>query len=665
MSCIITYKGQKYSEKQFKEYFINNKQEFVTSIAKNKNVIDSFKRKMEGIDYVFSQSPELASIGSKAQYLQYLSTIFKTSKLKDIVYHGSNQKINQFEIKKEPLIHFGSKNAALQRGDVLNQVLLNVKDLQTIKDGMWFLGTDEGGLLKELLGRNILTIEEVKSINEAKNKAIRESPYFHENYRMALPEGEKAGNKKLQEIFKDKNIGFEYINLSEDKGSTSYAIPSQEQIHILGSKQDIEGFKKYVNKNNPIQQTITDLFNDLEIKKCGPGGGLFKAADGMKPKGFTKGGTWKIVKDLKGYPTHAKGGVDLSIGKDGVKMHNGTTQITAAFGLVIPMAADGMVVPDGEDPTNPPKKKIPGLDRMIKDNTMFSESTNIVKPVVEFNQTIKPKKDIIDNIKDKLDPRNIGLNDMSNEKDFNSAYAKARKSGDEQFLYNGDRYNTNYKGTPAQQLKETGILDEQLGVNKVVRDKIYKNVTPYNSIMPPIMQGVKGLITTDKNRDINVENPLPITYKGKPEDFRKLSAKEQARYKEEAKPHFKRADDAWALYTGNPQRFNTFEVSNHKPSTSTDPKANYLSVSKSYPEIVDFVKKEGTTLKQGESKQVQEPSNLVFRNFKISKGKDEKGEYISYYDKWNLNPSLEFPIPEQGKPFEIYDRIYLNDSKKK
>ena len=42
----------------------------------------------------------------------------------------------------------------------------------------------------------------------------------------------------------------------------------QEQTHILGSKQDIEGFKKYVNKNNPIQQTITDLFNDLEIKKC-------------------------------------------------------------------------------------------------------------------------------------------------------------------------------------------------------------------------------------------------------------------------------------------------------------------------------------------------------------------------------------------------------------
>ena len=50
----------------------------------------------------------------------------------------------------------------------------NIQDLQIIRDGMWFLGTDEGGLLKELLDRNILTIEEVRSINEVKNKAIQQ-----------------------------------------------------------------------------------------------------------------------------------------------------------------------------------------------------------------------------------------------------------------------------------------------------------------------------------------------------------------------------------------------------------------------------------------------------------------------------------------------------------
>ena len=104
--CIITYKGQKYSEEQFKEYFINNKQEFATSIAKNKDVIDSFKRKMEGIDYVFSQSPELASIGTKAQYLQYLSTIFKTSIVKDIVYHDTTSE-NKFDVFNSELNNFG------------------------------------------------------------------------------------------------------------------------------------------------------------------------------------------------------------------------------------------------------------------------------------------------------------------------------------------------------------------------------------------------------------------------------------------------------------------------------------------------------------------------------------------------------------------------------
>ena len=46
MSCIITYKGKKYSEEQFKEYFINNKEEFATSISKNKDVIDSFIKKI-------------------------------------------------------------------------------------------------------------------------------------------------------------------------------------------------------------------------------------------------------------------------------------------------------------------------------------------------------------------------------------------------------------------------------------------------------------------------------------------------------------------------------------------------------------------------------------------------------------------------------------------
>ena len=71
------------------------------------NVIDSFKRKMEAIDGVFKDSIELASIGSKAQYMQYLSTIFKTSKVKDIVYHGTVREFNKFDKKAKKYTHIG------------------------------------------------------------------------------------------------------------------------------------------------------------------------------------------------------------------------------------------------------------------------------------------------------------------------------------------------------------------------------------------------------------------------------------------------------------------------------------------------------------------------------------------------------------------------------
>ena len=44
-------------------------------------------------------------------------------------------------------------------------------------------------------------------------------------------------------------------------------------------------------------------------------------------------------------------------------------------------------------------------------------------------------------------------------------------------------------------------------------------------------------------------------------------------------------------------------------------------------------------------------------NYTLSEGQDEKGNYISYYDRWDLDIPGASII---GKPFEIYDRIYYN-----
>jgi len=90
MSCIITYKRKQYSEEKFKEYFHNHKNDFATSITKNKDVADSFKRKMEAISSVFKDSPELASIGSEAQ-----PTEVKTSLQGKIVNTDTTSKVKR------------------------------------------------------------------------------------------------------------------------------------------------------------------------------------------------------------------------------------------------------------------------------------------------------------------------------------------------------------------------------------------------------------------------------------------------------------------------------------------------------------------------------------------------------------------------------------------
>jgi len=283
MSCIITYKGQKYSEEQFKEYFINNKQEFATSIAKNKDVIDSFKRKMEGIDYVFSQSPEIASIGSKAQYLQYLSTIFKTSKVKDIVYHFSKDKFKKdFRNTKSALskesdnsIHFGNLEQAQDREQNIERQLFESKWDSTGKKTVYDYS-------KEIYNKEFkeLTIDEQAEIIyleqvDKENVLLDNLAKIKEGkiYPVLL-------NSRVISIQKDKGLNkfdysqgdtIKYLNEVEAfwNKSYSYAVKNPEQIHILSSKKDLEMFRNFINFTKSEYAKYGDIqqFKDYIMSK--------------------------------------------------------------------------------------------------------------------------------------------------------------------------------------------------------------------------------------------------------------------------------------------------------------------------------------------------------------------------------------------------------------
>ena len=75
--------------------------------------------------------------------------------------------------------------------------------------------------------------------------------------------------------------------------------------------------------------------NESDITYTDEEGNLCAKMGGRSSK-FTKGSKWEIVKDLKGYPSHAQGGVDIKLGKEGFSFSRGSGQIIAAHGLVLP-----------------------------------------------------------------------------------------------------------------------------------------------------------------------------------------------------------------------------------------------------------------------------------------------------------------------------------------
>ena len=160
----------------------------------------------EGVDFVFEQSPELSDIGTKQQYSQYLDTVFPESKVEDIVYHGGPTGItifsNESQIGKRGTFHFSAFTE-----DAVRYAKTAVKS-RTGKEGVVYA---------------------VKlNIN---------------NYR-EVEKGFVDATKK--DDFKDNDalIGIGYTTAAE------VVVKNPEQIHILGSKQDIEGFKEFVSKDS-------------------------------------------------------------------------------------------------------------------------------------------------------------------------------------------------------------------------------------------------------------------------------------------------------------------------------------------------------------------------------------------------------------------------------
>lgn len=133
----------------------------------------------------------------------------------------------------------------------------------------------------------------------------------------------------------------------------------------------------------------------------------------------------------------------------------------------------------------------------------------------------------------------------------------------------------------------------------------------------------------------------------------------KAQWKDIARTH---SEDAWRLYLGLPQVGDSFTISRFRPANAktndvyfkfTD--QNELSLAdpgyiKTIVENIDWNKKQSG---RGISREI----SYTLGHYQVTKGKDRRGNYVAYYDKWDLNVPHADKI---GHPFEVYDRIYYD-----
>ena len=194
---------------------MDTKKFIATSIRKYLNEEIGGKIKT-GVDFVYQQHPELTNIGTPEQYSQYLDTIFLNSKLKDIIYHGGKSEFETFrnryvddEVGVMNVIYLTHNiNYDKEYGPKIKSLLINaINPLNT--EGSWT------GIINDETKQKVLA----KGYDTIINTAF--------------------DNSKIRKLL-DK------LNISRMRQEIIAFEP--EQIHILGSKQDIEGFKNFVKK---------------------------------------------------------------------------------------------------------------------------------------------------------------------------------------------------------------------------------------------------------------------------------------------------------------------------------------------------------------------------------------------------------------------------------
>ena len=181
-----------------------------------KNLEQDYYTNKPGVQELFKSNPELANIGTPEEYSQYLDTIFPDSKVKDIVYHHSDTKITEFK-KEFPEGYAAQKGVSPKAKFFLRKPL---------KEEFLSKRPYVRQYLINIINPNIMPVDTDRSVK--RDSGIKEG---------------------IQEALDNNQDGAIFDNIWDNRTwSDVLVVFEPSQIHTLGSKQDIAGFKRFLGR---------------------------------------------------------------------------------------------------------------------------------------------------------------------------------------------------------------------------------------------------------------------------------------------------------------------------------------------------------------------------------------------------------------------------------
>jgi hypothetical protein len=211
-------------ELAYYEDIIKQYPEYASTLSTNENPVKDFFE-----NDIFEQAEkEKFEITSKQKqqaqqlYSQYLDTIFPDSKVKDIVYHGTNSKFDKFVIPERTFSEYD----------------------------------DELKKMVQLKGKGAAYFTDKKSLAEQSGKSKKAENVLSAVINLKNPK------ETTSQVGVDDNIinlrksfdGYVYTNIKANY--IVQAVFEPEQIHILGNQEDIEGFKEFASKEIQVTPTL-------------------------------------------------------------------------------------------------------------------------------------------------------------------------------------------------------------------------------------------------------------------------------------------------------------------------------------------------------------------------------------------------------------------------